>query len=253
MVVERDGSRPLVLDLGTGLRFWGETFDPNDTVDADVLVSHLHWDHIQGLPFFAPGHRHGSVMRIHGPRQDGGPPLGEVVNTFLNPPYFPVGLADLAGEFRFHELGDSTTTIGEYTVTSRFVPHLGPTLGFRIESPEGSVTYVSDHQQPDDDAELVDDTVVELASGTDVLIHDAQYTGDEFTRKRDWGHCTIGYAIEVAAKAGVGRLVLFHHDPTHHDDWLDELGADAAAHAAERGVPELVVAREGLELVIGAP
>lgn len=236
--------------MGTGLRFWGDAFGPGETVDVTAFVTHLHWDHIQGLPFFTPGHRAGSTVEIYGPTQDDGRSLGDAVDSFLRPPYFPVGISDLAGTFTFHELGDERRVFDGYEVTSRFVPHVGPTLGFRIDSEAGSVVYVSDHQQPDVSPEVVHEQVVELARGCDVLIHDGQYTPDEFAMKLDWGHCTIDYAIEVAARAEVKQLVLFHHDPSHDDQRMDELALGARRRAVDRGVADLVVASEGLELAL---
>lgn len=241
-----------MLDIGTGLRFWGDTFAAAATVDANVLVTHLHWDHIQGLPFFTPGHRAGSKLHIFGPRQDDGRSLRDAVNSFLCPPYFPVGLGDLAGSFTFEELGEESRRVDEFDVTSRFVAHIGPTLGYRIAAAGGSLAYVSDHQQPTLDVTAVDRSVLELVAGVDVLVHDAQFTPSQFSLKRDWGHCTIDYAIEMAAAARVGTLVLFHHDPSHDDDALDALGAAASERAAARGVGRLVVAREGLVLDVAA-
>ena len=246
VVVEDDGLEPIVLDLGTGLRFWGLTLGLGP-VRATALVSHLHWDHIQGLPFFTPLHLEGSELHVIGPVQDGRT-LEHAVGEFLCPPYFPVHLNELAGTVTFAEAGDSTFALGDATVTTRLVPHIGPTLGFRIESGGRSVVYVSDHQQPLCSTSPVDAGVLELCNGADLLIHDSQFTQAEFALKSDWGHCTIDYAIEVAIQSGVRRLALFHHDPTHDDDVMDALMARAVHTAARQGAVEIIAAREGLRL-----
>lgn len=238
---------PIVLDLGTGLRFWGLQAGRPD-FRATALVSHLHWDHVQGLPFFTPIHAPDAQLAVFGPLQDGGVALGDAFDTFVNPPYFPVGLDGLAGKVTFTGVESDVFHVGNATVTSRSVPHVGPTLGYRIELGGVVMTYISDHQQPGCGATRVDDAVLELCAGADLLIHDAQYTPEEFARRSDWGHCTVEYAVEVAAQAGVRELCLFHHDPSHGDDQLDELTLAAARLAADRGVDSVRCAHEGLSI-----
>jgi ribonuclease BN (tRNA processing enzyme) len=114
-----------------------------------------------------------------------------------------------------------------------------------------SVAYISDHQQPGVDSTAVAPQVLELCQGVDLLIHDAQFDPDEFAARSDWGHCTVQYAVEVAARAGARRLALFHHDPSHGDDRIDELLAEARDHAATLGVEEVLAAAEGLTLSLG--
>ena len=248
VVVRGDTGDPIVLDLGTGLRFWGLEPQP-EPFRATALVTHLHWDHVQGLPFFTPMHREGASMRIIGPRQHDRT-LRDAFDEFLRPPYFPVSLDQLAGSFEFAEVGSDRFPIGEATVTSAWVPHVGPTVGYRIELGGRSIAYISDHQQPGCASTRVDDEVLRLCEGVDVLIHDAQYTEAEFLAKYDWGHCTVDYAVEVAAQARVGQLVLFHHDPSHDDTMVDAVTAQAAHLAGGRSVP-VIAAYEGLELQLG--
>ena len=248
VVVRGDTGDPIVLDLGTGLRFWGLEPQP-EPFRATALVTHLHWDHVQGLPFFTPMHREGASMRIIGPRQHDRT-LRDAFDEFLRPPYFPVSLDQLAGSFEFDEVGSDRFPIGEATVTSAWVPHVGPTVGYRIELDGRSIAYISDHQQPGCASTRVDDEVLRLCEGVDVLIHDAQYTEAEFLAKYDWGHCTVDYAVEVAAQARVGQLVLFHHDPSHDDTMVDAVTAQAAHLAGGRSVP-VIAAYEGLELQLG--
>ncbi len=243
VVLEEPDEEPILFDLGTGLRPYGATCPLDGSFAGTALVTHLHWDHVQGLPFFAPVHFQGARLDIYGPAQEEGS-LGEVFGRFMRPPYFPVQYTDLAGEVTFHDVTDDVFAIGSRKVTVRPVPHNGPTNGYRVDGPRGSVTYISDHQAPLT-LDSVSDAVLELASGVDVLIHDAQYTPEEFERKQDWGHCTLEYALLVARTAQARKLVLFHHDPAHVDDELDRLYAETKRMAEGTGV-EVVAAYEGL-------
>lgn len=236
---------PILFDLGTGVRAFGATQALDGSFRGTALVTHIHWDHVQGLPFFAPADRAGAHLEIYGPVHDQGS-LEEVFGDFMRPPYFPVRLCDLRGTFAFHDHDEADLAIGNAKVRVRPVPHTGPTVGYRVEWDGATVTYVSDHQAPLD-LKSVADSVLELAEGADVLIHDAQYTPDEFVEKSHWGHGTIGYAIAVARQAGVKTLVLFHHDPGHDDDDLDAIAVEARGLSG-RGGPEVIVAYEGLHL-----
>jgi ribonuclease BN (tRNA processing enzyme) len=242
-----DGESPIVFDLGTGLRAFGETQPLDGSFTGTALLTHIHWDHVQGLPFFPPADRVGARFDIFGPQQEEGT-LGEVFDDFMRPPYFPVSCSELRGDITFHEVLKDELEIGTARVTVRPVPHCGPTVGFRVDWDGVRVTYISDHQAPLA-LDTVADSVLELADGADLLIHDAQYTRAEFAEKAHWGHCTIDYAVRVAREAGVGRLVLFHHDPAHGDDVLDDLLVEARGHAGTHG-PEVVAAYEGLNLAL---
>ena len=139
--------------------------------------------------------------------------------------------------------------IGEITVTSRLIPHIGNTLGFRLDWHGLSVAYLSDHQQPGVGVFDVAPNALELCAGADLVIHDAQYTEAEFVRKASWGHCTIDYAISVAEQAGAKAVALYHHDPMHDDDMLDALAAKCEQMRC--GI-DVIVAREGLTLRLDA-
>jgi phosphoribosyl 1,2-cyclic phosphodiesterase len=239
------GEPPIVFDLGTGLRAFADTQPQDGSFAGSALVTHIHWDHVQGLPFFPPADRPGATFRIYGPQQEEGS-LRELFDGFMRPPYFPVTCSDLRGDITFHEVLKDDFLIGGAQVCVRPVPHVGATVGYRVGWHGRSVTYISDHQAPLD-LDSVADSVLELAGGADVLIHDAQYTRAEFEQKAHWGHCTIDYAVRVARDAGVGTLVLFHHDPAHGDDCLDELLSQARQEAGP-GAPEIIAAYEGLTL-----
>jgi phosphoribosyl 1,2-cyclic phosphodiesterase len=246
---------PIVVDLGTGLRPFGHDLEaragPGGAIELTALLSHLHWDHIFGLPFFTPLLDPGGRMELYGPAQDS-VFLHEAIETLVRPPFFPVTVKELQGVIDFREVTDDDFCVGSATVKSRLVPHVGTTLGFRIEADGGSVAFVCDHQAPDD-TRSVAPGVLELCDGADLVVHDAQYTETEYQAKSDWGHSTIAYAVHVAAEAGARTLALFHHDPTRTDEELDRLlaGARDLPEAARLG--EVVAAAEGLELNLGRP
>ena len=207
---------------------------------------------MQGLPFFVPADRPGAKFDIYGPVQPDGLGLEKAFEDFMRPPYFPVRFTDLRGDIRFHDVSDSDIVIGDAKVRVRTVPHVGITNGYRIEMGGAVVAYISDHQQPMDGGMDVPDHVVELCDGADLLIHDAQYTPEEFAEKRHWGHCTVEYAVEVASKSSVKTLCLFHHDPSHGDDDVDGMLDRALAARNGSGRPlEIVAAAEGLAVSLG--
>jgi len=243
VVVTGEGQKPLIFDLGTGLRAFGETQPLDGSFAGTALLTHFHWDHVQGLPFFPPADRVGATFEIFGPQPDVGS-LEDVFDGFMRPPYFPVTYAELRGDFKFHGVLSDDLTIGEAHVKVRPVPHCGTTVGYRVEWQDRVLSYISDHQAPVG-LDSYSDSVLELADGADILIHDAQYTAAEFQEKSHWGHCTTGYAVEIGRRAKVGRLVLFHHDPSHGDSRMDELLAEARAQAGVGG-PEVIAAYEGL-------
>jgi phosphoribosyl 1,2-cyclic phosphodiesterase len=248
VVVDTPGATPIVLDLGTGLRCYGAGL-ADGPWRAVALLTHLHWDHVQGLPFFRPVLRSGSRLDIYAPPAVGG--IAEAFGRFMCDPYFPVGLHDLDGEIAFHEFDDGMLAIAGAEVTARSVPHRGRTNGYRIERSGISIAYIPDHQQPSDGSHQATDAVLELCRGVDLLIHDAQYTPSQFAEKRDWGHCTIDYACWLAAEAGARRLALFHHDPSHDDRTLGCLVAAAANWGSARGI-DVFGAREAMTVRLGS-
>lgn len=250
VAIERAGRDPILFDLGTGLRFFGVQRVHSEPFRGHALLSHLHWDHVQGIPFFTPLLCEGARLDVYGPPQDR-LSLEEAVRCFVAPPYFPVGVDELPCQIEFHEIDGDAIGIDGAEVRSAQVPHIGPTLGFRVTVDGVSVAYVSDHQQPGPGARGVDQAVVDLCADVDLLIHDAQFDDLEFSMRSDWGHCTVDYAVEVAAQAGAKMLALFHHDPSHSDSHVDELLEGAAKLGTARGVSEVIAAHEGLSISFG--
>lgn len=245
------GYDPILFDLGTGARYFGMQCSSHGAFRGSCLISHLHWDHVQGLPFFPPLLRPGSRLDFYAPMQAGDQTIGDVIRSTLRPPLFPVELDVFPGEVDFHAKGDEDFMIGEIAVKSRLIPHIGNTLGYRLDIGDASMAYLSDHQQPGVDVYEATDNALELCNGVDLLIHDAQYTRDEFAVKPNWGHCTAEYAVWLAMESNVKQLALFHHDPTHDDDQVDAIAEMARARAEGSGT-EIVAAREGMTLHVGS-
>ena len=239
----------LVLDAGTGLRELGIYLMGNNGVrpfSVDLLLSHLHWDHIQGIPFFRPAFVPNSTLRIVGPVQKSRT-MKELLGLGMDDPFFPVDLDDLPAQIDIGEMSDGTERmIGPYKVRAASIHHPAPALAYRIEADGRSLVYATDTEDPHSGKP---NPVIPLAQGADTLIHDAQFLKSDF--KATWGHSTIDAAIEVAAQAKVKRLVLYHHDPERNDDALDHIGREAQRAGRERlaGL-EVLVAREGLELEV---
>lgn len=243
--VEVPDHDPILLDLGTGLRYFGQEYPADVPFRGTCLLSHLHWDHIQGLPFFGPLLRPGAHMDVIAPRQERGRPVAEVFGEAIRPPLFPVHVTTLPGTMDFQEVDDTELAVGEVKVMTRLIPHIGNTCGYRLTFEGVSVAYLSDHQMPTDGSFRAGEGALALCQGADLVIHDAQYTPEEFERKRDWGHCTVDYAVWLAAESGAGRLALFHHDPSHDDPMLESLEAHARACGERLGI-DVFAAREGL-------
>lgn len=225
---ERAPDSPTVFfDFGTGARELADRHLRSDRpFDGVCLLTHAHWDHIQGIPFFPPLlRRPEDRVTVYSPRCETGQTLPAVLGEVMSPPMFPVRLSDLPGTFEWVEVTEGGFRIAEMEVMARLVPHTGRTVGYRVSAHGLTVTYIPDHQQPVSAPEqfFVEDGVRQLAADADLLIFDSQYTREEFDRKANWGHSTVRYAGWVAQQVGAKRLAMFHHDPAHDDETIDRL------------------------------
>ena len=220
----------LVLDAGTGIRRLGATV-PRDGLRVDILLTHLHMDHIQGLGFFAPLYRPDLDVHIWGPGS-ATLDLKSRLMRYLSPPLFPVNLAELPCKLTFHNVPCGEVDIGEFRVRSALVCHPGPTVGYRISAAFRILTYLPDHEPalaalrfPSLPREWTSGG--SLAAGADLLIHDSQYSAVEYPGHCGWGHSSINQSLDFASLAEVKQFVPFHHDPAHTDADLDQLMAQA--------------------------
>jgi phosphoribosyl 1,2-cyclic phosphodiesterase len=234
------GDTRIIIDAGSGLRTLGNERMAKGPRHSTILLSHLHWDHVCGLPFFTPiyvpGHR---VEIASGP--NGVVSHDEAIRSLFRAPFFPVDFNDLGGQVTTRELrANDKFQIGDITITMAKLNHPDPVYGFRLEHGGQSIVYATDTEH----FACVDPTLKKLAAGADILIYDSQYTPEEYPSKVGWGHSTWQAGADLARAAGVPQLVLFHHDPGRTDSQLAEIERTAAAN-----LPGTVAAREGMVLI----
>jgi phosphoribosyl 1,2-cyclic phosphodiesterase len=260
IAIRRNGAsdnRVVVLDAGTGVRALGRALvaDTGGSVTADLLVSHTHWDHIQGLPYFAPLFEDGNTVRVWGAKQNG-MDLEAILRDQMRPVVFPVPLDHLSAELEVSHVTPGAFEIDGFTVRAMRVRHPGTTLAYVLEPAGGGarLAYVTDNELsggvydvgPDWRAEFV-----EFLRGVDYLIHDAMFTADELARHAGWGHSSNVEAVTLAAEAEAKQLVLFHHRPEHDDGTIDAI-LEQSRETAEKmgGGLEVVAAQEGMQLIL---
>jgi len=261
--------RTFVLDCGTGARLLGNHLLANggSPIEATILLTHTHWDHIQGFPFFAPLFVPGNHFKVYGP-DEAHLSLRDVLAGQMEHHYFPVELDQLSAAIVYQDLSEGRHEIDGLTVDAGFMNHPSPTLGYRIQCDSFTIAYLSDHE-PFFDGVWRDGAVpgriesirepgdrrhAEFMRGADVVIHEAQYTPEEYPAKVKWGHSTYAYAVELAAAANVRRLILTHHDPSHDDASVACIEKRAQDLARQLGSPlEVACAYEGLEVILNQP
>ena len=240
----------LIFDGGTGLRVLGQSLLSQRNLEAYMFFTHSHWDHIQGFPFFVPAFVPGNMFHIYGAIAPNEETVEQRLHNQMLHPNFPVPLRVMQANLRFYDLevGDKIS-IGDVIVENARLNHPGEAIGYRVTWQGKTAAYVSDTEHF---PEGLDENVLHLAHQADVLIIDATYTDEEYysekSSKVGWGHSTWQEAVKIAKAAEVKQLVIFHHDPLHNDDFLDEVGRKAVAQ-----FPNTILAREGmyLELIEG--
>jgi phosphoribosyl 1,2-cyclic phosphodiesterase len=240
----------IILDCGTGLRMLGSRWaapDGKSTPETHILVTHYHWDHIQGIPFFAPLYAEDNHFHFYSFRSKflGRDSLKQVFETQMALPYFPVDMSAMNAKRKFQEVdGGDTFRIGENKVTARWLNHPQGCLGFRIETSAGTVVYATDNEPGDP---KLDKSLAELAAGADIFINDAQFTPEQLaTTKKGWGHSSWKEGVKVAREGNATTLVLFHHDPDSTDRMVDTV-----LRQAREEFDSVFAASEGMAITLG--
>ena len=261
-----DRGELLIFDCGTGARQLAAELmaQGRKNINISILLGHTHWDHIQGFPFFTPAFVKGNTISIYGPEGSRGS-LQDVLAGQMEYTYFPVDLTQLPAEITYHDLTEGVHTIGGVRVATQFLNHPAMTVGYRVEADGVAIVYLVDHEQFSDELwragvepgriesilHLGDRRHARFMADADLVIHDAQYTPDEYPAKKAWGHSTYDYVVQIAAAAGVRRVALTHHDPSHDDDFVAEIERNARSLALRQGSGiDVFCAYEGCEIIL---
>lgn len=254
--VRSDSGTLIVIDGGTGAHPLGQHLvAAKEDGEGHLLISHTHWDHIQGIPFFAPLFVEGNRWSVYGPKglSQG---LRATLAGQMEHAYFPIELGQFAATIEYHDLVEGTFAIGDIRIVARYLNHPALTLGYRIECDGASIAYCCDHEPHsaamatgEEELTGMDRRYAEFVKGADLVIHDSQYIASEFAAKVGWGHSTAEYAVRVCCDGGVKRLALTHHDPLRDDDAVDRILEQVRRRVADRGSAlEVVGAAEGMVL-----
>jgi phosphoribosyl 1,2-cyclic phosphodiesterase len=238
----RCGRHLLIFDAGSGLRELGRELMAGGPVEADLFLSHTHYDHLAGLPFFMPAFEPRNRFRVWAGHLAPERTIEAVLRTFMAEPLFPVPLDIFHAQMTFQDFraGETLSPRPGVTIRTAALNHPNRATGYRVEFAGKSACYVTDNEHTDG---VVDPAIMDLVTGTDLLIYDATFTDDEYPRYKGWGHSTWQEGVRLAKQARVKTVALFHHEPTHDDAMLDEVARDAA-----REFPGAIVAREGATL-----
>ena len=253
VTLEASGAPLTILDAGTGIRALGASIGNRPLTGGQLLISHTHWDHIQGLPFFTPLWNHGTSLTIVGPRPEHAS-LSSVLERQMEADVFPVPFAQFAEPPRIRETAAEPFDLPGYTVRPFRLNHPGVAFGYRLERPGmGALAYVTDNElgPGHNYSPAWREALGAWLSGVHTVVHDAMYLDTELPQRRGWGHSTAAEAIALAAGTGAARLVLFHHDPSRSDDAVEAMLAAAREDASRRAPAlEVLAARDGLVLTI---
>ncbi len=247
VAISPDDSPPsLVLDAGTGIRSLAGALGDSPFCGT-ILLSHLHWDHVEGLPFSTAIDRDDARCDLYLPTQPNGTGAADTLRRMMSPPNFPIGPEELRGRWTFSTLNTGHHKLEQYSVTATELAHKGgTTYGYRVSDGLASLAYLPDHGPtaygpgPDGVGDFPA-RVLDLVKGVDVLIHDAQLTADQLPEGAAYGHATLEYALELGRRAGTSTVVLFHHSPLRTDEMLDEVAARHRHHSN----PRVMMAKEG--------
>jgi len=239
------GDRRLVLDAGTGVRGLGQTFLKDDVSQVHLLLTHTHWDHINGFPFFVPAYDPRRSIHIMAGHLRGSDGIQNVLAAQMDNPMFPVPLSAMQAKMRFEdfEAGMEFDIYDDVHVRTAPLNHPNGATGYRIEHAGHSICYITDTEHVPG---KMDQNILGLIEGADLVIYDSTYTEEEFPSKIGWGHSTWNEGVKLCREADVKSMAIFHHDPEHEDDFMDKLGEDA-----KKEWDATFVAREGMELVYG--
>ena len=259
----------IVLDAGSGIRSLGIALEKEfqeQPIKLSLLITHAHWDHIQGLPFFAPAYDKKNEIRVRG--YDGiDMSFGKIMAEPMKAPFFPIAMRELSARIDIKKLTEMEFSFGKVQVRARFVNHPGVCAGYRLFTSAGSIAFLPDHEpyqflhsardsdmSPEEKKKIAEAErigLVDFLQGSDILILDAQYTDAEYESHAGWGHGSVSSAVLLALDAKVRRLLLFHHDPSHDDTMLDAMVDHARRLIRERGQDlEVDGAREGEEVLL---
>jgi phosphoribosyl 1,2-cyclic phosphodiesterase len=247
--------RRFIFDAGSGIRLLGEHLaQESDPIRAELFLTHFHWDHIQGLPFFGPLYNANTRLRVHGARQ-GDIDIRTLIAGQMGPIYFPVPFETIAAHLEFEHLSGNAWVEPGVEVDAIRVRHPANTYGYRISADGTKLAYIPDNELHGGhyplDAKKTYEDLVQFLDGVDVLLHDAMFSDDEYVRREGWGHSTFAQAVQLAEDAGVGRLYLFHHAPERTDDdltrILEELRSDLARRSSRL---EIGIAAEGEDMSV---
>lgn len=244
-VTVTSGETLLVLDAGSGARIMSEQKFYENFKDIHILLTHLHMDHIQGLGFLSPFYQPGLTVHMWGP--SGSTSLIKRLNKYLSPPLFPVRVRDFPSDLQIHEAPMKPFEIGPFKIKATYICHPGPTFGYRVSNGQNTLSYIPDHEPALADKHFPGDpewtSGYVLAKDADLLIHDGQFSDQEYAGRRGWGHSSFTHALDFAELTRARKLVLFHHDPSHSDAELERIFAES--NCDDRDFP-VFLAQEGM-------